>query len=163
MWRNVQRLGLLGWYRDDENNALIIKSFQTLAFVPTNRVTEAFQELMGSFDDETDELLSDFLSYFEATWIGVVQRGRRRRPLFAISLWNVNGRVEQDLPRRNNSIEGWHHFFDLRVAITHPTIRRLFAKLVHERTSQQRTYPTASACPNSSAVTKEEVPGQKSR
>ena len=99
-----------------------------------NRVTEAFQELMGSLDDETDELiLSDFLSYFEATWIGVVQRGRRRRPLFAISLRNVNGRVEQDLSRTNNSIEGWHHSFDLRVAITHPTIHRLSAKLVKEQ------------------------------
>jgi hypothetical protein len=137
LWRNVQRLGLQGWYRDDANNALIIKSFQALAFVPPNRVTEAFQELMGSLDDETDELLSDFLSYFEATWIGVVQRGRRRRPLFAVSLWNVNARVEQDLPRTNNSIEGWHHSFDLRVAITHPTIRRLSAKLVKEQASNE--------------------------
>ena len=137
LWRNVQRLGLLGWYKDDANNALIIKSFQALAFVPPNRVTEAFQELMGSLDDETDELLSDFLSYFEATWIGVVQRGRRRRPLFAISLWNVNSRVEQDLPRTNNSIEGWHHSFDLRVAITHPTLRRFSAKLVKEQASNE--------------------------
>ena len=72
LWRNVQRLGLQGWYKDDANNALIIKSFQALAFVPPSRVTEAFQELMGSLDDETDEHLSDFLSYFEATWIGVV-------------------------------------------------------------------------------------------
>ena len=137
VWRNVQRLGLQGWYKDDANNALIIKSFQALAFVPPNRVAEAFQELMGSLDDETDELLSDFLSYFEATGICVVQRGRRHRPLFAISLWNVNSRVEQDLPRTNNSIEGWHHSFDLRVAITHPTIRRLSAKLVKEQASNE--------------------------
>ena len=61
---------------------------------------------MGSLNDETDGLQSDFPSYFEATWIGVVQRGRRHRPLFAISLWNVNSRVEQDFPRTNNSIEG---------------------------------------------------------
>ena len=66
------------------------------------------------------------------------RRGRRRRPLFAISLsWNVNSRVEQDLPRTNNSIEGWHHSFDLRVAITHPTIRRLSAKLVKEQASNE--------------------------
>ena len=78
-----------------------------------------------------------FLSYFEATWIGVVQRGRRRRPLFAISLWNDNSRIEQDLPRTNNSIEGWHHSFDLRVAITHPTVRRLFMKLVKEQASNE--------------------------
>ena len=116
---------------------LIIKSFQAFAFVPPNCVTEALQELMGSLDDETDELLSDFLSYFEATWIGVVQRGRRRCPLFAISLWNVNSHVEQDLPQTNNSIEGWHHSFDLRVAITHPTIRPLSVKLVKEQASNE--------------------------
>ena len=111
-----------------------------------------------NLDDETDELLPDFLSYFEATWIGVVQRGRRRRPLFSVSLWNVHGRVEQDLPRTNNSIEGWHHSFDLRVAITHPTIRDWPPRSL-ERTSQQRTSPRASAGPNSSAATKEEIPG----
>ena len=86
----------------------IIKSFQALAFVPPNRGTEAFQELMGSLDDKPDELLSDFLSYFEAAWIGVVQRGRRRRPHFAISLWNVNSRVdifpEQTTPLKDGII-----------------------------------------------------------
>lgn len=51
-----------------------------------HRVIEAFQELMRSLDDDTDEALSDFLTYFEATWIGVVQRRCRRSPLFAISL-----------------------------------------------------------------------------
>ena len=45
--------------------------FSSSYFVPSNRVTEAFQELMGSLDHETDELLSNFLSSFEATLIGV--------------------------------------------------------------------------------------------
>ena len=53
--------------------------------------------------------------------------------LFAISLWNVHDRVEHDLPRINNSIGGWHHSFNLRVAITHPMIRRLVAKLLEEQ------------------------------
>ena len=100
-------------------------------------MTEGFQELMGSLDDEKYELLSDFLSYFEATWIGMVQCGRRCHPLFAISLWNVNSGVEQDLPQTNNPVEGWHHSFDLCIAITHPTIRRLSAKLVKEQASSE--------------------------
>ena len=66
LWRNVQRLRLQGWYRDDANNALIIKSFQALVFVPPDHVT-ALQELMGPLEDEADELLSNFLSYFKAT------------------------------------------------------------------------------------------------
>ena len=89
------RLGLQGWYRDDANNVLIIKSFQALAFVPPNRVTEAFQELMGSLDDETDELLSDFLSYYEATWIDVVVDAVLCSP--SLCGMHVNSRVEQDL------------------------------------------------------------------
>ena len=67
LWRNVQRLGLQVLYKDDANNALIIESFKALAFVPSNRVAETLQELIGSLDHETDELLSDFLSNFEAT------------------------------------------------------------------------------------------------
>ena len=146
LWRNVQRLGLQNWYKEDANNAMTIKSFQALAFVPTHRVTEVFQELMATLDDDTDDVLSDFLTYFEATWIGVVQRGRRRRPLFAISLWNVHSRVVQDLPRTNNSIEGWHHSFDLRVSITHPTIRRLSSKLVKEQASNELLLEQVLAC-----------------
>ena len=83
---------------------LCIKSSQALAIVRPNLVTEAFQDLRSCLDDETDEPLSDFLSYVEAPWIGVVQRGRQRRPLCSISLRKVNTRVGKD-PRRNNSIK----------------------------------------------------------
>ena len=75
----------------------------------------------------------------------MVQRGRRRRPLFAISLWNVHDRVDHDLPRTNNSIEGWHHSFDLRVAITHPLVRRLVAKLLKEQAHNELLLEQVSA------------------
>ena len=55
-------------------HALIVKYFQALTCIPPNHVTKPFQELIGSLDAETDELLSDFVSYFEVTWVGVVQR-----------------------------------------------------------------------------------------
>lgn len=85
-------------------------------------------------------------------------RGRRRRPLFTISLWNVHGRVEQDIPRTNNSIEGWHDSFDLRVQCHHTPDDPSISREVGQGTSQQRTSPGASACPHSSAATKKEVP-----
>ncbi|KAG1714588.1 repressor of the inhibitor of the protein kinase [Nymphon striatum] len=72
-------------------------------------------------------------SSFKATWIGVMHRGRRRRPLFHHTLWKVHGRVVDELPRTNNSLEGWHNSFDRRVVTTHPTIRRLVAKLLKEQ------------------------------
>ena len=58
-------------------------------FVPKEDVIDVFNELMASLDEETDEVLGEFLVYFETTWLGAVQRGRRRRPSFDISLWNV--------------------------------------------------------------------------
>ena len=116
------------WYREHVDNAFLVKKFQSLAFVPTDRVIDAFEGLVTSLDPETDELLGDFLVYFETTWIGIVQRGRRRRPLFDIDLWNVHDRVENNLPRTNNYIEGWDDACDQRVGVTHRTIRRLVTK-----------------------------------
>ena len=132
LWHKIQQFGLQGWYSERPENALLIKMFQALSFVPVDRVVEEFINLLQSLDDESDELLTDFLTYFEATWIGIVQRGRRRRPTFAIELWNVHGRVVDNLPRTNNSTEGWHHAFDLRVGITHPNTKRLIQKLRQE-------------------------------
>jgi|ERR1700722_5192959 len=38
-------------------------------------------------------------------------------------------RVSKNLPRSNNSIEGWHHAFSKRVSIAHPTITKLTEKI----------------------------------
>ncbi|KAK7487223.1 hypothetical protein BaRGS_00021575, partial [Batillaria attramentaria] len=100
-------------------------------------VIEAFQQLMDSLDADTDETLSDFLVYFESTWLGIVQRGRRRRPKFDVAMWNVYNRVEDNLPRTNNSVEGWHRAFDQRMSVTHPTLGRLVSKLRKEQASTE--------------------------
>jgi hypothetical protein len=44
-------------------------------------------------------------------------------------------RVVQDLPRSNNSIEGWHHAFNNRVSIKHPSITKL-AKCISREQSR---------------------------
>ena len=44
-------------------------------------------------------------------------------------MWNVYNRIESDLPRTNNSLEGWHQAFNKRVAITHPTREKLVKKI----------------------------------
>ena len=49
----------------------------------------------------------------------------------------VHGRVQNDLPCTNNSIEGWHKAFDQRVGITHPTIRRLVNKIRKEQANNE--------------------------
>ena len=132
MRREIQRSGLQTWYNDPEN-AIIVKSFQALAFVPVTDVIDTFTEFISSLDEETDEILSRFLGYFEATWIGVVQRGRRRRPLFDIRMWNTFERTSLGLPRTTNSLEGWHRAFEQRMAVTHPSVRRLVTKIRKEQ------------------------------
>ncbi|XP_042228041.1 uncharacterized protein LOC121870325 [Homarus americanus] len=144
LWRQTQGLGLQTWY-NDPRNALIIKSVQALAFVPVSDVAESFNEFVSAVDDETYELLSEFLSYFEATWIGVVQRGRRRRPVFELRLWNILERNTRGLPRTTNSLEGWHRGFEQRKAITHPTVCRLVSKLRKEQSDWELTIEQAAA------------------
>ncbi|XP_042210753.1 uncharacterized protein LOC121858377 [Homarus americanus] len=144
LWRQIQGLGLQTWY-NDPRKALIVKSVQALAFVPVSDVTESFNEFVSALDDETDELLSEFLGYFEATWIGVVQRGRRRRPAFELRLWNILERNTQGLPRTTNSFEGWHRGFEQRMAITHPTVCRLVSKLRKEQSDWELTIEQTAA------------------
>ena len=84
----------------------------THAFVPSDDVGVLFEQLLQSLNTETDAILEEFLSYFESTWVGIMQRGRRRRPLFDRLLWSCYYRVLDDLPKTNNSLEGWHHAFN---------------------------------------------------
>lgn len=53
--------------------------------------------------------------------------------MFDHSLWNVYDRVIADLPRSNNSVEGWHKAFATRVTIVHPTVKKLVEKIIREQ------------------------------
>ena len=57
----------------------------------------------------------------------------RKKPQFEHTLWNIYDRVIADLPRSNNSVEGWHSAFATRVTITHPTIQKLADKIRREQ------------------------------
>ena len=139
IWRHIQTLGLEQRYQNDEEFAVIIKQFQALAFVPTVDVIPCYDEFLSSLSDELVNDLSEFLDYFERTWTGLEHHGRRRRPLFSIGLWNVRDRVECALPRTNNSVEGWHRAFDIRINITHPSISKLIRKIVAEQSGNEIT------------------------
>ncbi|CAF2118495.1 unnamed protein product, partial [Rotaria magnacalcarata] len=100
-------------------------------FVPVLDVIKAFDLIADDFDDDAD----DFLGYFEKTWIGESKKRGigRKKPLFTIELWNVYDRTVANLPRSNNSIEGWHNAFTKRVAIVHPSVSKLTEKIRREQ------------------------------
>ena len=116
-----------------------MKQFRTLAFVPEIDVIPCYGELIDSLSNDLVDDLSDFIHDFEKTWIGLEHHGRRRRPLFSIELWNVRDRVERVLPRTDNSVEGWHRAFDIRINTTHPTLSKLIRKIIMEQSDNEIT------------------------
>ena len=64
---------------------------------------------------------------------------RRLRALFPMELWNVRDRVERALPLTNNSVEGWHRAFDIRINTTHPCVSKLIRKIILEQNDNEIT------------------------
>ena len=75
---------------------------ENIRMIPLGDIVTAFEVLSQHCAGDEEAILD----YFEVNYIGEQRRGRRRNPLFAHELWNVNGRVEADLPRTNNMLEG---------------------------------------------------------
>ncbi|CAF1091814.1 unnamed protein product [Rotaria sordida] len=131
LWRELQLLGLQKKYIDDDKFRINVKKLMSLAFVPVNDVIKGYSLIINDFDAED----YDLLNYFERVWVGQKKgRGSRRgKPKFSIQLWNIYERVIQDLPRSNNAIEGWHHAFNNRVSIKHPSITKLAKCILREQ------------------------------
>lgn len=129
--RKICELGLKGRYNTDKTFQLKIKSFCALAFIPESDVVLAFEGLTDDID-----IPSEFVTYFESTYIGSIQgRGNRQKrssPTFPIQTWNVTKRVAADLPRSNNSIEGFHSALKSSITSTHPNIWKLCTSMKGE-------------------------------
>lgn len=78
---------------------------------------------------------AEIFDYFERTYIGVpFGRSRTRRdPPFSPSLWSCHYRVKDQLPKTNNSVEGWHHSLQSSLGFHHPDPYRLIAALKAEQ------------------------------
>jgi hypothetical protein len=134
LWRKIQEVGLQRRYGEDASFALNARCLAAIAFLPTGDVVLGFETLTSGadFPDELDPVVD----YFEATYIGNIGRGgRRRRPLFAHGLWSQNERVIDNLPRTTNSLEGWHNAFNGMVNKAHASVPSLIAKLQTEEAS----------------------------
>ena len=49
-------------------------------------------------------------------------------------MWNVYDAVLQDLPKTNNSVEGWHRDFEAQLTSYHPNIWKFLECIKREQT-----------------------------
>lgn len=92
----------------------------------------AFKDLLSRVDFPLES--QPVLDYFEDTWIGRPTRGNRRRPpRTPHSMWSCYDNVNDDLPKTNNSCEGWHRSFSELIGGNHPTIWKFITILQKEQ------------------------------
>ena len=122
------------FFQDDADFSHKLRMLPALAFVPEDAVVEAFEKLADNLPDETDAVVH----YFEDTYIG---RPRNRHPQlapkFALTLWNMHKRTQDELPRTNNSEEGWHCRFQSSITCKHPNFWKFLEALKGEQALQQ--------------------------
>ena len=64
-------------------------------------------------------------------------RTRRENSLYSVSFRNVKKRVDEDLPRTNNAVEGFHSALHSSITSKHRNILKLIAALKREEELQQ--------------------------
>ena len=133
IWNHTPHLGLSQRYNQEEEFALHIGMLPALVFLPAGDVIEGFEELVDTIRILYDGVEDDLLQYLEDTYIGRYRRNARRRtPLFAINLWNMFNRTDDDLPRTNDIVEGWHRSFQGHISICHPVVWKFLSVLQKE-------------------------------
>ena len=121
-----QEVDLSQLYNNDSNFSLQMRMIASLAFYPPEKVNEAFDVLAEILPGEAN----DVTNYFEDTYIDRPTRRYRRPPRFDTSVWNMYSRVQDDLPKTNNAVEGWHR----RISWLFPPKNLDFHKMYSKRT-----------------------------
>jgi hypothetical protein len=134
IWKNIQSLGLQQHYNDDPEFALQMRMLPALAFLPPDQVVQVFEMLSDQIRENYDDEANDLLDYFENTYIGRFRRNApRANPMFSIVMWNMFHRTQQEMPRTNNHIEGWHRKFQGICMSYHPRFWKFIDLLKNEQ------------------------------
>ncbi|XP_057340253.1 uncharacterized protein LOC130677502 [Microplitis mediator] len=135
VYKHVQQYGLQNQYNNDMKFLMIVR-LMALAFVPTQDVVAAFEEIVSSdYYERHNDLFDNLLEYFEMTWVGKVKHNKtkREKPIFPSRMWNCYNAVLKDFIRSNNPCEGWNSGFNARVGQAHPSIAELVKSLKDEQ------------------------------
>ena len=132
VWRKLQKLHLSQRYNNDPAFAVRVRKFLALAFVPPRLVHEYFGLLLADEQSRGDGLLTEFMAYFQSTYIGnQAPNGVETNARFPYHTWNMYQRLKDRLPRTNNALEGWHSGFSLHIR-AHPSLEKLVDKFVQQ-------------------------------
>ena len=135
IYRKIQAHGLQESYSADPDLNISVRMIAALSFVPVGSVIAAFEALQK----EVPAALEPVMDYFEDNFIGRLQRNRRKQPTFALDMWNIHDRVEDDLPRTNNNVEGWHRHMQANVGAHHANIFQFMKILKREQALTELT------------------------
>ncbi len=142
-----------------------LKNFGCLSLVPETHVVNVFEKIQSEIPDSlsgnskkkisplTIFSVTDFADYIEDNYVGRPIRGNRRRcPRFSISMWNCFKRLDQQLPRSNNSVEAWNKAIKVElifnVVVIYPN-RSHFSELCSRKSISIRKYqgpPSRTTC-----------------
>ena len=144
--RKVQSIGLMPWYRADDQIKLYCGMLDALAFVPVNLVDEGMTIVKRNMPPHAcTELLNELTVYFDETYVtGTFRqilpqstagangsadpvptlRMRRIPPLHPPPIWNVHEITLAGKARTNNLCEGWNNSFRHLIGHGNPSICR---------------------------------------
>ena len=135
MWKRIQQSGLQERYINDPEFALHLRMISALAFLPPNDVQNSFDQLAALIRNQYGNDADGVLDYFEDHYVGRFRVNTQRGiPTFPIDFWNMFHRTDDELPRTNNAVEGWHRGFQAHVSACHPVFWKFLEVLQKEET-----------------------------
>ena len=108
VWKQIQHLGLQQRCNDHQEFSLHLRMLCALAFLPPDHIVQRFEDLTDHIRINYQGEVDNLLEYFEGTYIGRYRRNApHRTAMFPVVLWNMFHRTDEEIPRTNNSVEGW--------------------------------------------------------
>lgn len=136
IWRKIQMSGLAIRYGSDENFSLKLRHLFALAFLHSDEIPGAFDELKPHLPDEAHEVID----WFENNYVhGRIRRylrngvAVRSTPLFPPNLWSLYECFQSGFPRTQNNVEAWHRRWENLVGNAHVGVYRIIGEFRKEQ------------------------------
>ena len=95
--------------------------------------SDTFRYPTTSCRNPIPKILSEFMGSDRILLVSFALGRLRGKPKFNLQLWNAYEQVIKDFPRSNNVVKEWHHAFNNRVSIKHPSVTKLAKSILREQ------------------------------